>query len=103
MYTLGFNSPFLNNGMVFTTKDNDNDQRFEAGDDLAGDELNCAIFGKGGWWYNDCYQCNLNGLYYHGGTHFYNSSLWFSGKKLKGRNYEYFSIKECTMKIRLKM
>ncbi|XP_033627361.1 fibroleukin-like [Asterias rubens] len=46
MYTLGLNSRYLNNGMLFTTKDNDNDQRFEAGGDPC-TELNCAIYGKG--------------------------------------------------------
>ena len=42
--------------MKFTTKDQDND--------MLGDGWNCATYtGKGGWWYNRCFQCNLNGPY----------------------------------------
>ena len=41
------------NGMAFTTKGNDNDKYSK----------NCATFYKGAWWYNSCYQSNLNGLY----------------------------------------
>ncbi|XP_033646890.1 ficolin-2-like [Asterias rubens] len=43
------------NGMMFTTKDKDND--------LWG-MMNCAVTRKGGWWYNNCYDTNLNGMYY---------------------------------------
>ena len=40
------------NGQSFYTRDKDH--------------LGCAKFFKGGWWYNACYQSNLNGLYYGG-------------------------------------
>ena len=42
------------NGMQFSTKDreNDNDSIF-----------NCADAFKGGWWYNACHICQLNGLF----------------------------------------
>ena len=42
------------NGCKFATKDSDNDRTGSG---------NCAVTFRGGWWYNACYDSNLNGLY----------------------------------------
>ena len=50
------NSPFPSNdnGMMFTTRDQDNDRS----------NGNCAFdHHRGGWWYNSCTRTNLNGNY----------------------------------------
>ena len=44
----------INNGMMFTTRDRDNDRRRN---NCASDVL------RGGWWYNSCTGINLNGNY----------------------------------------
>ena len=43
----------VENGQMFTTKDQDNDAS----------STNCAENHHGAWWYGDCLQSNLNGLY----------------------------------------
>lgn len=47
-------------GMPFSTRDRDNDNRFYD---------NCAEHYGGGWWYNDCFESHLNGRYYQNGSH----------------------------------
>ncbi|XP_078340235.1 ryncolin-1-like [Crassostrea virginica] len=42
------------NGMMFSTKDNDNDKN----------SGNCAASYGNGWWFNSCYYSSLNGIYY---------------------------------------
>lgn len=50
--TIGDNI-FYMNGASFTTKDSDNDSYAD----------NCAELNKGGWWYTNCHEANLNGYY----------------------------------------
>ena len=47
----------IHNKEKFSTSDNDNDDRVRE---------NCAVKYHGGWWYDNCYQANLNGRYYAG-------------------------------------
>ncbi|KAM8850446.1 angiopoietin-related protein 3-like isoform 2-T2 [Spinachia spinachia] len=52
-----FPDPMVNHtGMMFSTKDRDNDNHQES---------NCAHDYTGGWWYNACGDTNLNGRYFH--------------------------------------
>ena len=46
-------SMLYHNGMMFSTKDQDNDPSSD----------NCAEKVKGAWWYNNCRKSNLNGVY----------------------------------------
>ena len=39
-------------GMMFTTYDRDNDQRSSG---------NCAVIWRAGFWYRNCWNCNVNG------------------------------------------
>ena len=48
-----FDAMAYHNGRAFSTRDRDNDRAAR----------NCATFYGGGWWYNDCYRSNLNGIY----------------------------------------
>ena len=74
------------NGMQFSTKDRDNDQRSSS---------NCATVTsfQGAWWYNNCHYSNLNGLYRSGLS------------STQGINWYYFlnnriSLKFAQMKLR---
>ena len=75
-----FNTFHFLNGMKFTTYDNDND-RWEG---------NCAANSNGGWWYNACWNINLNYPYNSPG-----STIGFI--KVKGKLY---NLKWIEMKIR---
>jgi len=75
-------------GQKFSTRDQDND---------ASRTGPCAVNYKGGWWYNDCHDANLNGLYYDSGYYsatFNNGVVWH---RWKGSDY---SLRFTEMKIR---
>ncbi|XP_060602516.1 ficolin-1-like [Ruditapes philippinarum] len=73
------------NGMKFTTNDRDYDT--EKGS-------NCAVKYHGAWWYSNCHQSNLNGLY--------GSNVFGTGTNWKGWKGYYTSMKTIEMKIRRK-
>ena len=72
-------------GYPFSTKDRDNDSG----------TVNCAARFKGAWWYDDCHQSNLNGLY-HRGRH---SSFGVGVNWYYWKGY-YYSAKRAEMKLK---
>ncbi|XP_065930298.1 ficolin-2 [Magallana gigas] len=75
-------SMWYNDGMFFSTYDNDNDIR----------ESNCGLEYHGGWWYSNCHWANLNGEY--GNTNYGEGIEW---KTWRGHGY---SMKEVRIMIR---
>ncbi|KAL9982263.1 hypothetical protein ACROYT_G004288 [Oculina patagonica] len=74
-------------GMQFSTKDEDNDQSSGS----------CAQMYKGAWWYKNCHNSNLNGLYLSGShSSTANGVNWLS---FRGNNY---SLKRTEMKVKPK-
>lgn len=73
-------------GRAFSTIDRDND---------AAIRLHCARLFKGGWWYADCHDANLNGLY-HGGQH----SSFADGVNWEHWRGHHYSLKTTVMKLR---
>ncbi|XP_073257456.1 ficolin-2-like [Porites lutea] len=73
-------------GQPFSTKDQDNDS------DIL---RNCAVSFKGGWWYKNCHESNLNGFYHHG-----SHSSSSDGLNWKTWTGFYYSAKRAEMKIR---
>lgn len=80
--------------MKFTTGDKDND---------VDPVINCATQYKGGWWYKQCFECNLNGL--HGDVNIDTNipstlqyMLWTKEYKLS--KHTFVALKEVEMKIR---
>ncbi|XP_033126975.1 angiopoietin-related protein 2-like [Anneissia japonica] len=78
----------------FTTFDRDND-RYSYG--------NCAARHSGGWWFNSCDECNLNGKYYHSNTYtgsFDNGIEWENGSTDFTPGRIFYSLKVAEMKVR---
>ncbi|VDI53894.1 Hypothetical predicted protein, partial [Mytilus galloprovincialis] len=73
------------NNQAFSTKDRENDIH---------NSYNCAKRKKGGWWYEKCYDANLNGLYI-GNKKDDNGMRWSAWNKLQ-------SMKTTSMMIRRK-
>jgi ficolin len=83
-------SLYSHNGLPFSTFDVDNDNR---DGDFA--ERSCARLYKGGWWYGNCHDSNLNG-WYLGGPHrsFADGVNWYTWT---GYNY---SLRRTSMRFR---
>ena len=71
----------IHNGHMFTTKDNDNDL-------LNG--VNCAGTFYGAWWYDNCYDSNLNGIYKQGPSSNSTAIIW---KKWNNTSLKYTEMK----------
>ena len=54
------------NGMRFSTRDNDNDNQGSK----------CAQYYTGAWWYNNCYDSNLNGHYFNTSNNNVQGIIW---------------------------
>ena len=70
--------------MMFSTWDRDNDRA----------DISCARGRNGAWWYQKCYESNLNGLYHRGNHTNYDGVNWNHW-----RGY-YYSLQKTEMKIR---
>ncbi|KAK3101155.1 hypothetical protein FSP39_001368 [Pinctada imbricata] len=79
--SVAFDALRLHDGMKFTTRDRDNDFKVNT---------NCAVSARGAWWYDACYDSNLNGMYGVG-----------DGRGLMWKNYlNDIIMKDTTMKLK---
>jgi len=83
-------SLYSHNGLPFSTFDVDNDNR-----DGEFVERSCARLYKGGWWYGNCHDANLNGWFLAGAHRSFADGInWYTWT---GYNY---SLKKTVMKVR---
>ena len=86
---VGRDAMAIQNGMQFTTYDQDNDRY----------GTNCAYRNQAGWWYNSCYLANLNGPHdtpsWAGVSQEYAKITWNDGSA-------YQQLSSVEMKIRVK-
>lgn len=82
LFCIPEDSMWYNDGMYFSTYDNDNDIW----------DRNCGLEYHGGWWYSGCHWANLNGEY--GNTNYGEGIEW---KAWRGHGY---SMKEVKMMVR---
>lgn len=76
------------NGMMFSTKESDNDMS----------SSNCAALYGNGWWFNACHYSNLNGIYFKKQISSSAGMMWFNWKHAS----EYASLKSSLMMIKPK-
>lgn len=85
------------NDMKFSTFDQDNDLRNSSTHKIPG--VNCALMFGGGWWFKNCHDVNLNGIY-GDWQETVNSSYYAVGIHWTKITNHKFSLKSSIMKIR---
>jgi ficolin len=86
-YVLTGNSLARQVGYNFSTYDEDND--------IYPGSCSASYGGYGGWWFSNCFDCNLNGQYL-GGPH----TSWANGVEWKTWTGMQYSLQFSEMKIR---
>ncbi|XP_046379188.1 ficolin-2-like [Haliotis rufescens] len=81
---LTFDCLISHNGSRFTTIDRDNDRA----------EDNCASLYFGGWWYNSCQLCNLNGLYRSNEIYKRGNIIWCAINRYRGIKQTLMTIQQ---------
>ncbi|XP_062992401.1 fibrinogen beta chain [Elgaria multicarinata webbii] len=87
----------IHNGMFFSTFDRDNDGWINPDP-----KKQCSKEDGGGWWYNRCHSCNLNGRFYYGGHYTPDMAKHGTDDGIVWMNWKgsWMSLKKVSMKIR---